>query len=57
MGVLFATFAAMGSLLRELGRLLKKPQYRAVFVWVFVILFAGTKFFSLEEGGSWLDSL
>ena len=57
MGVLFATFAAMGSLLRELGRLLKKPQYRAVFVWLIMILLVGTIFYHLVEGWSWLDSL
>ncbi len=57
MGVLFATFAAMGSLFRELGRLLKKPQYRAVFVWLIIILLVGTIFYRLEEGWSWLDSL
>ena len=57
MGVLFATFAAMGSLFRELGRLLKKPQYRAVFLWLLIIIIAGTLFFKFVGGWSWLDSL
>jgi len=57
MGIFITTLAAMGSLFRELEYLLKKPKYRAVFIWMFVILLIGTVFYRLAEGWSWLDSL
>lgn len=47
----------MGALFRGLGNLLKEPKYRAVFIWLVLILLVGTIFYHLEEGWSWLDSL
>ena len=56
MGILFATFTAMGALLGDLGHLFKKPKYRAVLIWMLLILLIGTIFYHLEEGWNWLDS-
>jgi hypothetical protein len=47
----------MSALFLELWSLLKKPRYRALFVWMFIILLLGTVFYRLEEDWSWLDSL
>jgi len=44
-------------LFRELWDLLKKPQYRSVLVWVFIILLIGMFFYRQVEGWSWLDAL
>jgi voltage-gated potassium channel Kch len=57
MGILLASIAAMGSLFHELGHLFKKPKYRAVFIWMLLILLLGTVFYHFAEGWSWLDSL
>lgn len=56
MGILLASIAAMGSLFHELGYLFKKPKYRAVFIWMFIIILLGTVFYRMAEGWSWLDS-
>lgn len=56
MGILFTTFTAMGALLGDLGHLFKKPKYRAVLIWMLLILLIGTVFYHLEEGWNWLDS-
>jgi len=56
MGIFLASIAAMGSLFHELGHLFKKPKYRAVFIWMLIILLIGTVFYHLAEGWSWLDS-
>ena len=37
--------------------LLKKPQYRAVVIWIGLILLVGMVFYHQVEGWSWLDSL
>ena len=49
--------AAMFALFRELGDLFKKPQYRSLVVWVFIILLVGMIFYRQVEGWSWLDAL
>ena len=36
--------------------LLKKPQYRAVVIWIGLILLVGMVFYHQVEGWSWLDS-
>jgi len=57
MAVLLAAFAAMTGLLRDLSGLFKEPKYRAVVVWMMLLLLIGTVFYHLEEGWSWLDAL
>ena len=57
MGVFIITFAAMGAVFKEIGLLLRKPKFRAVVIWILIILLIGTVFYHLEEGWSWLDSL
>lgn len=56
MGIFITTFAAMGAVFKEVGRLLRKPKFRAVVIWMLIILLIGTVFYHLEEGWSWLDS-
>ncbi len=57
MSIFFTTVVAMGSLLRELGNMFKKPEYRATLIWFFGLLLLGMVFYRIEEGWSWLDSL
>ena len=45
------------SMFRELWGLFKKPQYRSLVVWVFIILLVGMIFYRQVEGWSWLDAL
>jgi voltage-gated potassium channel Kch len=54
---ILAAFAAMTGFLRELTGLFKEPKYRAVVVWIILLLLTGTIFYHLEEGWSWLDAL
>jgi hypothetical protein len=49
--------AVMFGFFRELWDLFKKPQYRALLVWVIIILLVGMIFYSQVEGWSWLDAL
>jgi voltage-gated potassium channel len=56
MTALLVTFSAMGGLFRELGMLARKPDTRALLVWMVGLLCVGTVFYHLVEGWSWLDS-
>ena len=56
MAIFLASIAAMGSLFHELAHLFRKPKYRAVFIWMLIILLLGTVFYHFAEGWSWLDS-
>lgn len=42
--------------IRAVWRGLKEPEFRGLFVWVGIILAAGTWFYRSAEGWSWLDS-
>ncbi|HET6444874.1 MAG TPA: potassium channel family protein [candidate division Zixibacteria bacterium] len=42
---------------REIWDLIKQPKYRALLIWVVVLLAIGTVFFSQVEGWEILDSL
>ena len=57
MGIFLSTLVAMGTLFRELGKMFKKPEYRATFIWLLGLLLLGMVFYHTEEGWSWLDSL
>jgi hypothetical protein len=43
--------------MRELRDLFKQPEYRAILVWVIILLGIGTIFFNQVEGWEVLDSL
>lgn len=51
------TLAAMGRLLTELFVLAKKPDTRALLIWMVSLLLLGTVFYHYAEGWSWLDSI
>jgi len=57
MTIILATFAAMTAFIRELWNLFNEPKYRAILVWLVVILLVGMVFYHLEEGWSWIDAL
>ena len=57
MAALLVTLSAMGSLTREFGYLAKKPDTRALMLWMVALLGVGTLFYHIVEGWSWLDSL
>ena len=54
---ILAPLAVMFSLFQVLGNTFRKPEYRALLIWMLLILFAGTLFYHQVEGWSWLDSL
>ncbi len=49
-------FALLISVFRELWRLIKEPEYRALLYWVLLTLLTGTIFYNRIEGWGWLDS-
>ena len=49
-------FSLLFVFFRELWKLFKKPEYRALLYWVGVILAAGTFFYNRVEGWGWLDA-
>jgi hypothetical protein len=49
-------FALLLSLFRDLRDLFKDQRYRALLLWVAVLLLGGTIFYRQVEGWSWLDS-
>ena len=55
--VILAPLTVMFSLFQVLWRMLKKPKYRAVLIWMLLILLTGTIFYHSIEGWSWVDSL
>ena len=57
MTALLVTLSAMGSLTREFGYLVKKPDARALIFWMIGLLAVGTIFYHAVEGWNWLDSL
>ena len=57
MPVILAPLAVMFALFQVLWDLLKKPKYRALLIWMLLILLAGTLFYHSVEGWSWIDSL
>jgi voltage-gated potassium channel Kch len=57
MGILLATFAAMGTFLHNLWRLFKKPEYRAGIIWLVLLLLVGMIFYHQVESLTWLDAL
>ncbi len=57
MSALLAPLAVMFSLFQVLRSIFKKPKYRALLIWMLLILFTGTLFYHQVEGWSWLDSL
>ena len=52
-----APFAVMFALFQVIWDMLKKPKYRALLIWMLLILLTGTLFYHSAEGWSWLDSL
>ena len=57
MTALLVTLSAMGGLFREIGIIAKKPDARALMLWMAGLMAVGTIFYRLVEGWSWLDSL
>ena len=57
MPAMIAPLIIMFALFQERKDLLKKPLYRALFIWMFVILLTGTIFYRHVQGWSWIDSL
>ena len=57
MAAFLLTINAMGRLVQGLVYLFKKPDARALLVWMAALLVVGTIFFRMIEGWSWLDSL
>ena len=57
MPVFLVPLAAMFALFQELRNLFKQSQYRAILIWMVLILLTGTIFYHRAEGWSWLDSL
>ena len=57
MTAILVTFSAMAGLVREVGLLAKKPDARALLLWIAGLLAVGTIFYRLVEGWGWLDSL
>jgi len=53
---IFAPVVLVGAFVRELHRLFKKPQYRALLFWVAMILAGGTVFYHNVEQWGWVDS-
>ena len=56
MAALLVTLSAMGSLVREFGILARKPDTRALILWMVGLLIVGTIFYHVAEGWNWLDS-
>lgn len=56
MPVIIAPLVVMVSLFQVLVDLLRKPKYRAVLIWMALILLMGTVFYHRIEGWSWVDS-
>jgi hypothetical protein len=50
-------FALLLSFFRDLRDMFEDQRYRALLVWVAVLLLGGTTFYRHVEGWSWLDSL
>lgn len=49
LGIMFGLF-------REIWDLIKQPKYRALFIWLAIILLGGMIFYHQIEGWSWVDS-
>jgi hypothetical protein len=49
-------FALLFSFFRDLWDMFKDQRYRALFLWVAVLLLGGTIFYRHVEGWSWLDA-
>jgi voltage-gated potassium channel len=49
-------FALLFSFFRDLRDLFKDQRYRALLLWVAVLLLGGTAFYRHVEGWSWLDA-
>jgi hypothetical protein len=49
-------FALLFSLFRDLWDMFKDQRYRALLLWVAVLLLGGTIFYRQVEGWSWLDA-
>ena len=56
MAALLVTFSTMWRLVRELGVLFKKPDARALLLWMLGLWLVGTIYYHNVEGWSWLDS-
>lgn len=56
MTAILVTFSAMGGLFRQIGMLFKKPEARAMTIWMLGLLLVGTVFYHQIEGWSWLES-
>lgn len=46
----------MFGLFREILDLIGKPKYRALFIWIAVVMLVGTIFYHQVESWSWVDS-
>jgi voltage-gated potassium channel Kch len=57
MAAFIVALTAMGSVFHNIGHLLKKPKYRAVFIWLLLVILLGTVFYHYTEGWGWIDSL
>ena len=57
MPVILTPLAVMFALFQVLWEIFKKPKYRAVLIWMLLILLVGTAFYHNVEGWSWIDSL
>lgn len=57
MPVFLAPLVVMFALFQELREIFRKPKYRAVLIWMLLILLTGTIFYRHVEGWSWIDSL
>ena len=49
-------FALIYALYKELWGMFKRPKYRALLLWVAIILLTGTIFYNRIEGWGWVDS-
>jgi voltage-gated potassium channel len=56
MAAFLLTVSAMFALVRELALLMRQPKYRALVVWLALLLVMGAAFYHVVEGWSWLDA-
>ena len=57
MTAIFIALSIFFGFFRELRDLFKQPEYRAILVWVIILLVVGTIFYNQVEGWEVLDSL
>lgn len=57
MPAIIAGIALLFTFFREVRDLFRQPQYRALLVWVGILLAIGSVFYRYIEGWSWIDSL